>query len=269
MSVCDVQLQPPLAQRGKKSRPDESGSAFQHVLLSTGNIAQTATRTTTGSRDELLQSLEHTLTSSTPIQLQEPNSNVPILTIGNTTSSDILAEDRTDLDITIKLFIPSHPTPSHVHQTLTHLTTSLQTTTIDTVIVYWPASSSSLLKLLPLWRELERYVKEGKIANLGVSGFTGADQLRAWNQLVEIKPTKVQVRTEAGTLRVAPEIMKLSLTEGFELYLDTDPDDILSHRTLQRVTDIHSLPVVIHPSWIARYQVVVKTRQVLLSRGYV
>ncbi|KAJ3289593.1 hypothetical protein HK104_007358, partial [Borealophlyctis nickersoniae] len=177
-------------------------ASFKHIVLSTSNLARSsASRLTFAptSRDELVASITDTLLSTSSdfefdavdaAALRGRGTGGDVLEIGETDFVDA-DEDRDDLHIAVKLFIPRTPSPTYLTQLHHYLTTHLNTTTIDSLTLQWTHrtsetsdASTSLAKLVPLWRELENAVRQGWVKELGVAGMSG-EEVEAWCGMVE------------------------------------------------------------------------------------
>ncbi|XP_034230100.1 glutamate--cysteine ligase regulatory subunit [Thrips palmi] len=177
-------------------------------------------------------------------------------------------EDKKDLKINVKVFV-TRTNKETLIDAVNEALLSLETDTIDSLVLACPCSDEtqsekSLPWLQELWRTLEDFVESKKIISLGLSNIDTQVFISLYNW-AKVKPSIVQVNL-ATCCVVPPALQEFSKQNDIQLNTTSDPADILPKDMLQQILD-PSLPFSL--VWVFRYQVQVKCRGVLASKGYV
>lgn len=174
-------------------------------------------------------------------------------------------EDKKDLKINVKVFVTKTDKESLLNAVNGALS-SLATDTIDSLVLACPETMTekSLSCLQELWRVLEDFVDSKKIISVGLSNIDTQLFISLYNW-AKVKPSIVQVNL-ATCCVVPPALQEFSKQNDVQLNTTSDPADILPKDSMKQVID-PQLPFSL--VWIFRYQVQVKCRGVLASKGYV
>ncbi|KAG8511042.1 Glutamate--cysteine ligase regulatory subunit [Galemys pyrenaicus] len=145
---------------------------------------------------------------------------------------------------------------------------------LDSVIIASPPIEDgvnlSLEHLQPYWEELENLVQSKKIVAIGTSDLdkTQLEQLYQWAQ---VKPNSNQVNL-ASCCVMPPDLTAFAKQFDIQLLTHNDPKELLSEATFQEalresIPDIQAHDWV--PLWLLRYSVIVKSRGIIKSKGYI
>uniref|UniRef100_A0A8B9DQ70 Glutamate--cysteine ligase regulatory subunit n=1 Tax=Anser cygnoides TaxID=8845 RepID=A0A8B9DQ70_ANSCY len=145
---------------------------------------------------------------------------------------------------------------------------------LDSVIIAPPpiedGTSLSLEYLQPYWQELETLVQNKKIVAIGTSDLdkTLLEQLYVWAQ---VKPSSNQVNL-ASCCVMPPDLTAFAKQFDIQLLTHNDPKELLCEASFQEVLQESIQNVKAHewiPLWILRYSVIVKSRGIIKSKGYI
>uniref|UniRef100_A0A8C0Q4G8 Glutamate--cysteine ligase regulatory subunit n=1 Tax=Canis lupus familiaris TaxID=9615 RepID=A0A8C0Q4G8_CANLF len=145
---------------------------------------------------------------------------------------------------------------------------------LDSVIIASPPIEDgvnlSLEHLQPYWEELENLVQSKKIVAIGTSDLdkTQLEQLYQWAQ---VKPNSNQVNL-ASCCVMPPDLTAFAKQFDIQLLTHNDPKELLSEASFQEalqesIPDIQAQEWV--PLWLLRYSVIVKSRGIIKSKGYI
>ncbi|EGV94179.1 Glutamate--cysteine ligase regulatory subunit [Cricetulus griseus] len=145
---------------------------------------------------------------------------------------------------------------------------------LDSVIIASPPIEDgvnlSLEHLQPYWEELENLVQNKKIVAIGTSDLdkTQLEQLYQWAQ---VKPNSNQVNL-ASCCVMPPDLTAFAKQFDIQLLTHNDPKELLSEASFQEalqesIPDIEAQEWV--PLWLLRYSVIVKSRGIIKSKGYI
>ncbi|KAI5821253.1 NADP-dependent oxidoreductase domain-containing protein [Pyronema omphalodes] len=262
-------------------------------ILNTGNIMTAASevlRSPPKSSTELITSLRSHIRSSPPSPPPSPS-------LSSTTKSPLyiplpptpepLAEERSEYDVTVKLFhLSSAPTTSHEAHTrdaVKRVLENLGIETIDLLILSLPGinfdaddfanedSTEDVEAWLATYRTLEELHQDGMISRLGISEF-GTTRLEKLLPRTTIKPSVNQINVRDCCVVPKPLIL-FAKQEGIELLTHNDCTDILPQETLQNVlVDEFALlgeERKVLPQWVAKYTAVIRSRGVVENKGYI
>ncbi|XP_015586591.1 glutamate--cysteine ligase regulatory subunit isoform X2 [Cephus cinctus] len=228
------------------------------LLISTGNILsfnEVKKKAGQNPTDELLESLR--------IVLKDSQSKDDASTVVNRKEMHETDVDRKELKITVKIFISS-PKADSLKDSLEQVFHTLHTDTIESLIIAYgkvEPSEDILKSLQSLWTVLEEYVKAGKLSSIGVSD-VDTDVFIELFQWANVKPNIVQINL-ATCCVVPPALQVFTKENDVQLLTHSDPCQILTNDALD---EFFGPGVNVH--WVARYQVHVKCRGVLSSKGY-
>ncbi|KAG8041759.1 hypothetical protein G9C98_007063 [Cotesia typhae] len=207
------------------------------VLYNTGNILSlNALKLKAGktSEEELVEALKIILKDSQ-----------------NTSGNDINAGggDREELKITVKIFMQSDD-PEILRDALERMLKELHTNSIGTLILAYGEAQNSgkeLESLQKLWPVLEKYIQSGTLTSVGLSN---------------IRPTIVQINL-AMCCVVPPVLQEFTQQNQIQLLTHNDPYHILNKDSCVELFGSEA-----KLNWVAKYQVHIKCRGVLSSKGY-
>ncbi|XP_071666521.1 glutamate--cysteine ligase regulatory subunit isoform X2 [Patagioenas fasciata] len=145
---------------------------------------------------------------------------------------------------------------------------------LDSVIIAPPpvedGNSLSLEYLQPYWQELENLVQNRKIVAIGTSDLdkTLLEQLYLWAQ---VKPSSNQVNL-ASCCVMPPDLTAFAKQFDIQLLTHNDPKELLGEASFQEVLQETIQNMKAHewiPLWLLRYSVIVKSRGIIKSKGYI
>ncbi|KAL4915846.1 NADP-dependent oxidoreductase domain-containing protein [Aspergillus aurantiobrunneus] len=219
-----------------------------------------------------------------------------------------LAEERSQYDITVKLFylpgIPVSRRCAHTRQAIELVLKELQVDSIDLLIVSFPGilfdaeddseedassadddgseeQSDDFDSLVQTWRSLESLVEQGKISQLGVAEF-GSERLARFLPHTRVKPAVDQINLKDCCV-VPKSLILYAKQEKIDLLTHNDCNDILPVGTTRELLGpgergagiLASSPDAsdgvqgdIETQWVVKYTAVVKDRGVVENKGY-
>uniref|UniRef100_A0A2K6EER9 Glutamate--cysteine ligase regulatory subunit n=1 Tax=Propithecus coquereli TaxID=379532 RepID=A0A2K6EER9_PROCO len=145
---------------------------------------------------------------------------------------------------------------------------------LDSVIIASPPIEDgvnlSLEHLRPYWEELENLVQSKKIVAIGTSDLdkTQLEQLYQWAQ---VKPNSNQVNL-ASCCVMPPDLTAFAKQFDIQLLTHNDPKELLSEASFQEALQESIPDIQAHewvPLWLLRYSVIVKSRGIIKSKGYI
>jgi len=266
------------------------------IVLVGGNlVADTAFRKKLAGRDtamELQIVLEDLLASWTPKLDNEKiieNSGAPVIvekideniTSGTTPPDQYLPRDQ--LKITLKIFL--HDTDvGQLHAAVDAALAKLSTNRVDTLIVATPAEilphvaigsgavgdeqDEARQQLLELWKGVEQLITEGKVGGAGLCDLHPPVFVSIYQQAT-VKPISIQVNLKSCCV-VPEELSQFVKENSITLLTHSDPSELLPGDSLRTMLYPKLSREAGHysASWIARYQVHLKDRGVLLQKRY-
>jgi len=191
---------------------------------------------------------------------------------------------RDQLKITLKIFL-QEASVKDLDAAVTAALAKLCTNRVDTLFIATPPDiypyvgigsggasgveqEQARTQMQELWSAVERLITEGKVGGAGLSDLNPPTFFNIY-QAAEIKPTSVQVNLKSCC--VVPEELSLFVKEnGVTLLTHSDPSEILPEDGLRTMLYPKLAGEASHysASWIARYQVHLKDRGVLLQKRY-
>ncbi|KAM7162025.1 glutamate--cysteine ligase regulatory subunit [Macrochelys suwanniensis] len=182
-------------------------------------------------------------------------------------------EEREELKVSAKLFIAGSNSSS-IRDAVDMACSALGVAQLDSVIIAPPPIEDginlSLEYLQPYWGELENLVQHKKIVAIGTSDLdkTLLEQLYLWSQ---VKPNSNQVNL-ASCCVMPPDLTAFAKQFDIQLLTHNDPKELLCEASFQETLQesIHNSRA--HewtPLWLLRYSVIVQTRGIIKSKGYI
>ncbi|EFN78381.1 glutamate--cysteine ligase regulatory subunit [Harpegnathos saltator] len=229
------------------------------LLINTGNIlclSEAKKKASQNSTDELIEALKIILNDK-----QGKGDNATI--INGKEDISLQNVDRKELKITIKVFIPS-PDEDSLKQALDQAFKALNTDIIESLVIAYKSTEESedtLSSLKRIWSVVEEYVKSNKLASVGLSDINTNIFIELF-QWANIKPNIVQINL-ATCCVVPPALQTFTKENDIQLLTHSDPCQILPQEVLEEIFgDTARL------QWLTRYQVHLKCRGILSSKGY-
>ena len=217
-----------------------------------------------------------------------------------------LAEERSQYDITVKLFFLPKTSPSdwgyQVHEAMASVMEELDVSSVDLLIVSFPgvsfdadsgerldsglkdqgsSAADELDAMINAWREIEALKAKGVALQIGIAEF-GIERLRNFLARVEYRPTVNQINVQDCC--VVPEsMMSFAKHESIELLTHNDCTNILPQGTVRELLgdgekgagvlagpQTHNIGLHgdIRPEWVVKYTAVVRDRGVIENKGY-
>uniref|UniRef100_G1T647 Glutamate--cysteine ligase regulatory subunit n=2 Tax=Oryctolagus cuniculus TaxID=9986 RepID=G1T647_RABIT len=183
-------------------------------------------------------------------------------------------DEREEMKVSAKLFIVGSNSSSSTRSAVDMACSVLGVAQLDSVIIASPPIEDgvnlSLEHLQPYWEELESLVRSKKIVAIGTSDLdrTQLEQLYQWAQ---VKPNSNQVNL-ASCCVMPPDLTAFAKQFDIQLLTHNDPKELLSEASFQEalresIPDIQAHEWV--PLWLLRYSVIVKSRGIIKSKGYI
>ncbi|XP_053550013.1 glutamate--cysteine ligase regulatory subunit [Bombina bombina] len=182
-------------------------------------------------------------------------------------------DEREEMRVSAKLFVLGSGISS-IRRAVDMACSTLGVTQLDSVIIAPPpledGTSLSLEHLQPYWRELESLVQDKKVVAIGTSDLDKPvlEQLYLWAQ---VKPNSNQVNL-ASCCIMPPDLTAFAKEFDIQLLTHNDPKELLSEESFQEALTegIQECQAVEwSPAWFLRYSVIVKTRGIIKSKGYI
>ncbi|PTU21540.1 hypothetical protein P175DRAFT_0500434 [Aspergillus ochraceoroseus IBT 24754] len=219
-----------------------------------------------------------------------------------------LAEERSQYDITVKLFylpgIPVSRRCAHTRQAIDLVLKELRVDSIDLLIVSFPGilfdaeddseeevssedggseeqPSDDFDSMIQTWRTLESLQEKGMISQLGVAEF-GSERLARLLPHTKVKPSVNQINLKDCCV-VPKSLILYAKQEKIQLLTHNDCNDILPVGTTRELLGpgergagiLASSPDAndgiqghIETQWVVKYTAVVKDRGVVENKGY-
>ncbi|XP_049834169.1 glutamate--cysteine ligase regulatory subunit isoform X1 [Schistocerca gregaria] len=258
---------------------DSLSPNVKNIYMHTGNILnlnEVKKKAGQNPTDELIESLKITLSKGDVKAVEEDS--VKIQRLDDDTQTGITSEDRKGLKIGIKVFVSS-PKKETLCEALETMFLALNVDFVDSLVLAYPskAESTTLLpELQEMWTVLEDYTERQKLYTIGVSDID-TDIFVALHNWAKIKPSIIQINL-ASCCVVPPALQEFTKQNDIQLLTHSDPfgnygeeREILPKSSLNSVFDFtgQGETTSLELSWALRFQVHVKCRGVLASKGYV
>ncbi|XP_067846052.1 glutamate--cysteine ligase regulatory subunit [Heptranchias perlo] len=247
------------------------------VSIHTGNIvnwSRLKKKCPTSPSEELQDCIRETLekwcSQVNPELLKEPPATLEC-TITQEVDS-ISPEEREEVKVSAKLFL-SDPDFSGIKDAVEKACSALTVSQLDSVIIAPPpladGASLSLEHLQPYWEELENLVQSQSIVAIGTSDLDKVllEQLYQWAQ---VKPSSNQVNL-ASCCVMPPELTAFAKEYDIQLLTHSDPKELIPMLSFQEavIASIQdNLAYEWITKWVLRYSVIVKSRGIIKSKGY-
>ncbi|KAG8555631.1 hypothetical protein GDO81_017767 [Engystomops pustulosus] len=182
-------------------------------------------------------------------------------------------EERDEMKVSVKLFILGDGLSS-LGLAVDMACATLDIAQLDSVIIAPPPLEDgavlTLEHLEPYWRELESLVQDKKVVAIGTSDLDKPllEQLYLWAQ---VKPSSNQVNL-ASCCIMPPDLTAFAKQFDIQLLTHSDSKEILSEDSFQEALREGTQGAQVDgwsPEWILRYSVIVKTRGIIKSKGYI
>ncbi|KYN04974.1 PREDICTED: glutamate--cysteine ligase regulatory subunit [Cyphomyrmex costatus] len=229
------------------------------LFVNTGNIlslSEAKQKASQNSTDELIETLK--------IVLNDEQSKGDDETIINGKKDTSLQDmDRKDLKITVKVFISS-PDVNSLKEALDQAFETLHTDTIESLVIAYKSAESPedmLSSLKKIWSIIEEYVKVDKLSSVGLSDINTNTFIELF-QWADIKPNIVQINL-ATCCVVPPALQEFTKENDIQLLTHSDPCQILPQEVLENIFGSTA-----YLYWLIRYQIHLKCRGILSSKGY-
>uniref|UniRef100_A0A3B5M2E7 GCS light chain n=1 Tax=Xiphophorus couchianus TaxID=32473 RepID=A0A3B5M2E7_9TELE len=183
----------------------------------------------------------------------------------------ITPEERDEVKIS-KLFL-CESGQSAIRDAVEMACQTLAVSQLDSVIIAPPGTvegdSQSLAHLQLAWEELETLVRKQKIAAIGTSDLDKEllEQLYNWAQ--QVKPSSNQVNL-ASCCVMPPDLTAFAKEFDIQLLTHSDPK-LMSTATFQEAMQEGASGLTATEwrlEWVLRYSVIVKSRGIIKSKGY-
>ena len=216
-----------------------------------------------------------------------------------------LVEERSQYDITVKLFFLPHTSASkrgaHTREAINLVLKVLNMPSIDLLIVSFPGVSfdaddeaeedeepnwtqhseeEDLNAMIDTWRALEQLHEEGTALQIGVSEF-GSERLQKFLQRTKVRPSVDQINVRDCCV-VPKSLILYAKQEKIELLTHNDCTNVLPSGTVRELLGAgengagvlagpegpDGLKGEVEPQWVAKYTAVVRDRGVIENKGY-
>ncbi|XP_020827701.1 glutamate--cysteine ligase regulatory subunit [Phascolarctos cinereus] len=182
-------------------------------------------------------------------------------------------DEREEMKVSAKLFIVGSNSSS-MRSAVEMACSALGIAQLDSVIIASPPVEDgvnlALEHLQPYWEELENLVQNKKVVAIGTSDLDKA-QLEQLYQWAQVKPNSNQVNL-ASCCVMPPDLTAFAKEFDIQLLTHNDPKELLSEASFQEALQ-ESLPDIRAnewvPLWVLRYSVIVKSRGIIKSKGYI
>lgn len=235
-------------------------------------------------------------------------------------------EDRSDLEINVKIFLLTpHPNPRQITEAVSHVLRHLRIDVIDSLVISHikvgslgdadeedeldasnDASNGKIVEdeaeekdwneYLKIYTTMEECLKEGKVNQIGVSGFT-KDELERLCNTVQHRPSIDEISLQ--NCCVTPrDLIEYAKPHNIQLFTHNDVKNVLStldfwgilqkfgirssyasdSKQSLRGKESEEDPAdkvqeftneTVQPKWVVRYSVMVKNRGVVVNKGYI
>ncbi|XP_071636914.1 glutamate--cysteine ligase regulatory subunit isoform X2 [Temnothorax longispinosus] len=229
------------------------------LLVNTGNIlslSEARLKASQNSTDELIETLKIVLND----ERSKGNDTTIINGKRDTSLQDV---DRKDLKVTVKVFISS-PDVDSLKEALDQALEALCTGTIESLVIAYKSAEGPediLSSLKKIWSVVEEYVKADKLSSVGLSDINTNTFIELF-QWADVKPNIVQINL-ATCCVVPPVLQEFTKENDIQLLTHSDPSQILPQEVLEK---IFGSTAYLH--WLIRYQIHLKCRGILSSKGY-
>lgn len=217
-----------------------------------------------------------------------------------------LSEERSQYDITVKLFFLPHTTAvqrcKHAQQAISLVLKELHMPSIDLLIVSFPGVSfdaddedgeeeqphwtqngetEDINSLVETWKALEYLYEQGLALQIGLSEF-GSERLERFLPKTRVRPSVDQINVRDCCV-VPKSLILYAKQEKIELLTHNDCTNVLPSGTVRELLgtgekgagvlagpndDSDGLRGDVEPQWVVKYTAVVRDRGVIENKGY-
>ena len=212
-----------------------------------------------------------------------------------------LAEERSQYDITVKLFflpgIPPSRRCQHTQDAIEFVLKELHVDSVDLLIVSLPnisfdaddegeeetsdaaSDADDVNTIIETWRTIERLHEQGTVKELGLAEF-GSERLSKLLPATKVRPSVDQINVRDCCV-VPKSLILYAKQEKIQLLTHNDCMDILPGGTTRELLgasekgagvltngDGSGLKGEVEPQWVVKYTAVVKDRGVIENKGY-
>ncbi|KAK6633733.1 hypothetical protein RUM43_001321 [Polyplax serrata] len=250
-----------------KVLPTSVNKIFVHTgnILSLNEIKKLAGHNQT---DELVESLRITLSNWQPkdfVELPGPDKTTIEVTRNDKLNCQSEEVDRENLKVTVKVFV-SAPRKEILREAIDNVFSSLNVNRIDSLVLACKLEPSAVLSgLQNMWSVVEELAEQKKFEDVGVSDIDTDVFVNLYNW-AKVKPSIIQINLAVCCV-VPPVLQEFCKSNSVQLLTHSDPLEILPKPALYQLfgaKDIDDLTL----TWALRFQVHVKCRGVLSSKGY-
>ncbi|XP_029046008.1 glutamate--cysteine ligase regulatory subunit [Osmia bicornis bicornis] len=231
----------------------------QNVLVRTGNILslnEAKTKASQNPTDELIEILKIVLRDN------KGSGENPVI-IQGVEDNSLKDINREDVKITVKVFLSS-PDVNLLKEAIDQVCNALNISAIESLVIAYSDKESPeelLTSLKHLWTGVEEYVKIGKLSSVGLSDISTNVFIDLF-QWATIKPNIVQISL-ATCCVVPPALQAFTKENDVQLLTHNDPGQILPEEDLNELFNAETSLY-----WVTRYQIHLKCRGILSSKGY-
>ena len=212
-----------------------------------------------------------------------------------------LAEERSQYDITVKLFyLPGAAVAEraqHTQDAVQLVLKELRVKSVDLLIVSFPGMSfegdceweadkknstqGNDEEEIASWPALEELYNQGVVKRLGIAEF-GSEKLKRFIARAKVRPEVDQINVK-DCCNVPPPLIKYAKMGGIELLTHNDCTNVLPSGTLRELLGqgvrgagvlseskrgIDGMKGDLTPKWVVKYTAVVRDRGVIENKGY-
>ncbi|GJQ78634.1 putative glutamate--cysteine ligase regulatory [Trypoxylus dichotomus] len=187
----------------------------------------------------------------------------------NITLKDFKNSERTDsepdqsLIIALKIFVNSD-NEEYLKEALNKAFSVLNVNSVQNVIISYNhkiPQNDHVGKLQNIWKVLETYTKNKKIAQIGLADLE-ENMFRTIYNWSNVKPSIIQINL-ATCCVVPPTLQDFCKENEVQLLTHSDPTEILPDEAIEQIFD-EKLVL----NWVLRFLVHIKCRGVLTTKGY-
>ncbi|GAB1861488.1 GCS light chain [Camponotus japonicus] len=230
-----------------------------NLFVNTGNIlslSEARQKASQNSTDELSEALKIILNDNQ----SKGDGTIVINGKEDTSLQDV---DRKDLKITVKVFISS-PDVHSLKEALDQTFKALNTNVIESLVIAYKSDEepeNMLLSLKKIWSAVEEYIKVDKLSSVGLSDINTNTFIELFHW-ADIKPNIVQINLTT-CCAVPPALQEFTKENDIQLLTHSDSYEILPQEMLEGIFGSTA-----HLRWLIRYQIHLKCRGILSSKGY-
>ncbi|KAG8225107.1 hypothetical protein J437_LFUL004028 [Ladona fulva] len=255
--------------------PHQLSSTTNRVVIHTGNILcidEVKRKAVQNPTEELVESLTYVLHQKQS-SINQPAASIVINEDDDYKSLKLCEpECRKDVKVSAKIFVSDFDR-NKVQEALNAGLLSLKTPYIESVVLALKAGEPTSLEILKqLWETLEDFVLKKQVYSIGVSDIE-TDTFVSLYEWAKVKPGIVQINL-AHCCVVPPALQEFTKAHDIQLLTHGDPPDVLPNQIANELITGTAPPDSDESSslkfiWAIRYQVHIKCRGVLTSKGYI